>query len=502
MTARDLAHTLLLAQQAMQQMRFEDARAEYTNALSAAPHSVDALRGLGFALLQLGELPGSLDALERALKVDRSDLLSLMLMGRLCLRLQQPAAARAHFAQILTRMPGSEAARSGLVDALAAQGDLAGARTQAEALLRERPEAEVAGLAAARMAFFDRDDARALELFDRLAASYPANAAHRYNRALCLLRQGRYEQAWSDYEHRFAAGAVHAALPASPRWNGEAAGHLLVVAEQGLGDTILFSRFLAQAAQRAGRLTLACPASLRALLARSLGVDCVPAPSGGAAASAACWPPHDAHVPLMSLPLLLGAGADAVRPLAPYLAPDPQRAAAWREAMPPVAAGGLKIGIVHAASVAHSTESNPFMRRTCTPASLRPLLRLPGVAAWNLGTGAAADEARWELPGLRDLPLPLESFDDTAAAVSCLDAVVSVDTAAAHVAGAVGVPLFLLLPYSRDWRWTPLEGRTPWYGDVRCYAQGYPGDWDEPVRRLAAELPKALSPTGRRRPCG
>jgi ADP-heptose:LPS heptosyltransferase len=115
------------------------------------------------------------------------------------------------------------------------------------------------------------------------------------------------------------------------------------------------------------------------------------------------------------------------------------------------------------------------------------------VAVFNLNTGPAAEEARCELPGLRDLPLPLDDFDDTVAAMRCLDAVVSVDTAAAHVAGALGVPLFLLLPYSRDWRWTPLEGRAPWYGDVRAYAQAYPGDWAEPVRRLAVDLGRAFT---------
>jgi len=490
----EASKSLRKAQRAVDESRFDDARLDYARALVLSPYSVEAWRGMGYSLLQLGNLSASLDALERALRLDQSDLLSLLLMGRLALRLQQPAAAKSHFEAILARLPASESARSGLVDALVAQGNLDGARAQAELLLREAPASEVGALAAARVAFFERDDERALRHFSRLVELRPAHAGHRYNRALCLLRLGRYQQAWNDYEERFAAGAVFVPFPKSPRWDGAPVGHLLIVAEQGLGDTILFSRFIAQAATRAQRVTLCCPPSLRAVLARSLGVPCVA--QAAADRSGQGWPEHDAHVALMSLPHRLGAGAGALQPRPPYLVPDPARCAAWQQAFG--ARNGPRIGVVHSASTAHSTEANPFMKRSCAPVDLGPLVALPGVATYNLNLGPAAEVARRELPQLRDLPLPLADFDDSAAAMQCLDAVVSVDTAAAHVAGSSGVPLYLLLPFSHDWRWARLDGAPPWYPQVQTFLQDHPGDWAEPVRRmtevLAADLARAASP--------
>jgi len=158
------------------------------------------------------------------------------------------------------------------------------------------------------------------------------------------------------------------------------------------------------------------------------------------AEGAQAWPQHDAHVPLMSLPHVLGLGASAAAVRPPYLTPDPARRARWSEAMGPRADAQLRIGVVHATSVAHSTEENPWTRRSCQAADLEPLTQAPGVLAFNLNLGRAAGQARAELPALRDLPGALTDFEDTAAVVSLMDALVCVDTAMVHVAGAIGTP--------------------------------------------------------------
>jgi len=133
-------------------------------------------------------------------------------------------------------------------------------------------------------------------------------------------------------------------------------------------------------------------------------------------------------------------------------------------------------------SVAHSTEQNPFTRRSCRAADLGPILQGGDVLAYNLNLGRPAEQARNELPRLLDLPGEIRDFDDTAAVVGLLDAVVSVDTACAHVAGAVGTPLLLLLPQSPDWKWQPAKDQAPWYAAMQRFTQASAPGWIDPVR--------------------
>jgi tetratricopeptide (TPR) repeat protein len=472
--------SLTLGRRAIEAFRFEEARLAYSKALESAPESIDALRGLGYSLFQLGHLAGSLDTLERALRVDPSDLLSRLLMGRLSLRLQQPQGAEAHFRAILERIPNSEAARSGLVDAYVAQGDLAAGKQQSQDMLKGSPDSEVANLTAARLAGFEGDDVRALRHFEALVRLRPGNPVHLYNRGLCLLRMGRFVQGWRDYEFRFAAGAVNLRTPTTPRWDGRPIERLLVIAEQGLGDALLFARFLDDAAQLARQTVLVCPDSLASVLAGNLRVACV-------SDHTQAWPPHDAHVPLMSLPYVLQLGDSAAVARPSYLKADPQRRARWSAALEASTSnpGRPRVGVVHATSVAHSTEQNPFTRRSCRAGDLGPILQGGGVAAYNLNLGKPAEEARSELPGLLDLPGEIRDFDDTAAVVSLLDAVVSVDTACAHMAGAVGTPLFLLLPPAADWKWQPSKQQAPWYAAMQRFTTR-PG-WTDAVRAALAD---------------
>jgi Tfp pilus assembly protein PilF len=468
-------------QRALESCCYEDARQAYSHALKLEPDSVDVLRSLGYALFQLKRLAEALEMLERALQIDPSDLLSRLLMGRLCLRLQQPAAAIEHFSVILQRIGNSAAARSGLIDAHLALGQLAEAEALCREILKAEPHAEVGHLAAARLATLKRDDEAALLHFETLVQARPHNVVHRYNRGLCLLRMGRFDNGWCDYEFRFAAGAVQLRLPATPRWDGQRVARLLVLAEQGLGDAVLFSRFLQDAASRVDDLTLVCPDPLIGLIGRSLGVTCVSDQSSA-------WPQHDAHVPLMSLPFTLGLGAAAVTSRPAYLTVDPARAERWSSLIGPRGERRMRVGVVHATSVAHSTEENPWTRRSCRAEDLLPIVQLDGVEAYNLNLGRAGEEASAALAGLRPLPLPLEDFDDTAAVASLLDAVVTVDTACAHVAGAIGTSSFVLLPPAPDWKWQTHAPNPPWYESARLVHRDLNGQWPTVAALLLQRL--------------
>jgi hypothetical protein len=317
--------------------------------------------------------------------------------------------------------------------------------------------------------------------YDRLLALDPSNASGRYHRSLLLLRAGEFEQGWIDYERRFASGLVAEPVAATPRWRGQAVDRLLLIAEQGLGDAIHFARFAPMLRQRARTLTLACDASLADLLARSLPIDAV------VGMDARQWPEHDAHLPLMSAPLALELGAQAACFAAPYLSPDPRRLDQWRSRLP--RSGVLRIGVAWAASSGHPTEATPYTRRSCPLAALAPLARLPGIAVHSVQLGPARAELDASgAPPFDDLSASLHSFDDTAAALRCLDAVVSVDTSVAHLAGALGTPAHLLLPVSANWQWTTDAQRTPWYRSLHLARQSTPADWGPAVDAVARRL--------------
>ena len=230
---------------------------------------------------------------------------------------------------------------------------------------------------------------------------------------------------------------------------------------QGLGDAILFSRFVAEAAGRADHVTLMCPQSLVGLLERSLGCTCV-------SDHGAAWPAHDAHVPLMSLPHALGTTMATIPTEVPYLKAAPAKAAEWRKKFAGTA--GLKVGIVWAGSPGHRHD-----RMRSLPAELvLPRLLIPGVQLFSLQKEPRADD-RTVLERLKgqivDLEQHLANFADTAAAVSAMDLVISVDTAVAHLAGALGKPTWILLPHILDWRWLYEREDSPWYPTARLFRQ-------------------------------
>jgi len=291
-------------------------------------------------------------------------------------------------------------------------------------------------------------------------AADPAQAATRHSLAMLLLSLGRYAEGWPLHEARRQVAALKINRPnlPYPEWRGEDLGgrRLLVVTEQGLGDQIQFARFLPQLVARRAQVTFACAPALAPLF-EGLGVTVTPVREGQALPDADCW------TLLMSLPLRLGLTLEEVSG-APYLAPAP------------VAAGG---GVGVAAQGAPSHSNDRF--RSLDPGSAGELLTLGRDLAPE-ATGAA-------------------DFLDTARIVAGLDLVISVDTSVAHLAGAMGKPVWILLPaVETDWRWLRGRDDSPWYGSARLYRQASPGDWGPVVRRVAADLAALGLPQARPAP--
>jgi hypothetical protein len=303
------------------------------------------------------------------------------------------------------------------------------------------------------------------------------------NLGLILLSQGRYVEGWPYYEIRPAVRdrEFTVSVPQLPfsQWRGESlqGKSLLLWPEQGFGDYVQFIRYASLLKDRGlSRLTVRCPAPLKALLQTAAGVDQVITDADPVS-------PHDYWSFPLSLPLHFGTTVETIPVSLPYLQAPPDRRERWSKRLP----NGFKVGLVWKGSTAHSNDGNRSLPGLAT---LTPLWSIPGITFVSLQKGAGEDEARCtELP-IVDLGSDIRDFADTAAIVEQLDLVICVDTAVAHVAGALGKPCWVLLPaIGCDWRWMRDRSDSPWYpGALRLFRQKERGDWSGVVDEMVSAL--------------
>nr|WP_247897145.1 tetratricopeptide repeat protein [Azospirillum argentinense] len=317
-----------------------------------------------------------------------------------------------------------------------------------------------------------------------------------------LLLSGQWEEGWREYEWRWHLPGVPPLVPppiwerhgrtAARPWDGRSlpGGTLLLVADQGFGDTIQFARYLPMAAALCPNLVVACSPDIRPVI-RAL-------PGGHRAVTA--WeeaPPFDAYAALSSLPGLFGTRIDTIPAPLPGLRAEPERVERWMERLDGLLPHGYRrVGLVWAGRPTHGNDRN----RSLTLARLAPFFALEKTALVSLQKGPAQAEAAryYGTAPLVDLGSELESFADTMAVLALLDHVVCVDTAVAHLAGAMGRPTAVLLPYAPDWRWLLGRGGTPWYPTVTLHRQPAPARWDEAIRSaVAAVTGRKLTASGR-----
>jgi Tfp pilus assembly protein PilF len=323
-------------------------------------------------------------------------------------------------------------------------------------------------------------EAEAQACFRRALAFDPGYRKAAFNLAYVLLRQGRWEEGWRRLEARdwLAAMQDHMRLP---HWDGAplAGRRILVGVEAGHGDMIQFCRYCGQLkAAGAARVGVLCHPGLAALFGSLRGADeVIPLDRDFDRAD---W---DAWAAPLSLPLHVGTTVDSVPAALPYLAPDPARVARLAPLLGN-ATDALKVGLVWKGNPRFE---NDAARSLPGFATLAPLLQVPDVRWFSLQKGPGEDEAK---DGVTDLAGAIGDFADTAALIAGLDLVITVDTACAHLAGALGKPCWVLLPaWMPDWRWLADRTDTPWYPHVmRLFRQRRDGAWDEVVREVAAAL--------------
>lgn len=380
-------------------------------------------------------------------------------------------------------LPGDRAALLCLAAVRYDSADFPGAAALYEALLAQDPHhpGVLSSLGNSLVAMGRL--AEALPVHARAVAAAPGDAEAHYNRADALLAAGAYASGWAEYEWRLRRAGV-AGRGFGPAWDGAAleGGTLLLHAEQGFGDTLQFARYAPMAAARGARVVLEVQPALLRLMRSLPGVAQVVAQGDG-------LPDFAAHCPLMSLPHVFGTQLGTVPAVIPYLHAEADAIAAWRRSVP--ADGRLRVGLVWAGS-AHPTATSlvVYDARRSLPLAALAALGSPGVQLISLQTGRPAEQLREPPAGLCVLdPMgEVTDFADTAALVATLDLVISVDTAVAHLAGALGRPVWLLSRSDGCWRWLTRRDDSPWYPTMRLYRQERPHAWDSVVARLGTDL--------------
>jgi Tfp pilus assembly protein PilF len=414
---------------------------------------------LGCVLQSSGQLSAAIDRYRRTLALAPSHV-----------------AARINLGCLLQHQSEQEFSRSGRDEGFGARGlDEAMSHFRAAAeLAPQHPDGWInLGYAMARR----RDFSSAVDCYDRALVIDPGLANARLNRSMALLAQGRYGEGWEDYEWRWpATGYEKPAFPGAVEWDGSPPGGktILLYTEQGFGDAIQFVRFATEVAALGARVIVRCQPELRRLLQSTPGISAVFTPGEPA-------PEFDMHCALLSLPRLLRITSDTVPARIPYITADDAVAAPWR-AMASAAPASVKVGLVWA-----SQSPNPDVAlKSASLHAFAPLISVQQTCFYSLQLGEAARQA----PGLpiTDVTADIRDFADTAGLIESLDLTISVDTAVAHLAGAMGKPVWILLPHVPDWRWEPDSKVSKWYPTMRLYRQPRRGDWASLVSQVTKDL--------------
>ena len=430
--------------------REDEARAELARALALDPSHATANYNLGVDLQKQGRFADAAAALRKSIARNPNFAVAHNNLGSVLRELNEPELAVASYRRAIELAPNDPRYRSNLALALQDLNRLTEAIESFDAALRVRP---------------DYAKARAF-------------------RALALLLTGDFERGWADYEARREIGVEFTDRSGGrPQWDGsDPAGRtILLHSEQGLGDTIQFVRYAPLVAARGARVIVQCQPPLKSLLEHSLvsrGVWRV-------IDEAETAPDFDLHCPLPGLPHVFRTRVETIPADVPYLQAPQDRVAAWRKRLP--SDRSFNVGIVWAGAPGNRND-----RRRSVPLGLFAILaHVPGLRLFSLQKG---DAAAGELAGLpegvviEDWGGGFADFADSAGAVMNLDLVISVDTSVAHLAGAMGRPVWTLIPFSPDFRWMLNRPDSPWYPTMRLFRQPKPGDWAEVLKNVAAAV--------------
>ncbi len=468
--------------------QLEDAADIYRQVLAVAPHQAHAWHLLGLVARQWGELDLAVQYMGHAVELVPEYADAHSNLGDAWQQLGERAKAEECFRRAVELKPEFVEAHYNLGNLLKQSGRLAEAEESYRRVLVLRPQYVNAhnnlGHALYEQGRYDE----AGECFQRTIELDPNHAEAHGNLSHLLLLKGDFEAGWCEYEWRWKSGGLVPREFEQPRWDGGplAGKTILLHAEQGLGDTIQFVRYAAVLKSVGTVVVLECPSSLKQLLATCAGIDRL-------IGFGEELPAFDVHAPLLSVPGILKTTLGTIPANIPYLDADRGLVEMWRQRLAGVE--GFRIGI----NWSSEAPAASIQFRNIPLECFAVLAALPGVRLISLQRG----QKRQELVAARDRLAIVDlgelidhehgAFMDTSAIMKTLDLVITSDTSIAHLAGALGVSVWLALPFVPDWRWHLDRDHSPWYPTMRLFRQKKPGDWKGVCGEMGEELALRLS---------
>jgi len=429
-------------------------------AIEFDPNLAEAYFNLG-AVYQVEEkIDAATDCFRRALKLNPNNVSVLIRLGNILLA-KKNEESLIHFERAVQIDPQRADAR----------GCLVLAHLSMAALQSDRRETE-----------------KMFDSYRRALAIQPDHIEAHWNLSNELLRYGNLLEGWKQYEWRWKwpqfTSRRHNFL--EPIWRGAPlnGARVLLHAEQGLGDTIQFVRYAPMVSEKGGEVILEVDSSLHRLLSWMPGMRQV-------IIAGERLPDFDIHCPLMSLPLAFGTTLETIPASVPYIRVDLGHHAMWKKR---IEGAGFNVGLVWAGNPAHTRDR----RRSIALKSFAPLAQAKGVRLFSLQKGPAAEEATQRPAGMNliDWTSSIVDFADTAAIIAEMDLVISVDTSVAHLAGAMGKPTWILVPWPSDWRWMLDREDSPWYPTARLFRQAETEKWEPVIEKLISEFLQLLQKSG------
>jgi Tfp pilus assembly protein PilF len=453
----------------------------YRQILQADPTNGSACFFLGVLLSMRGLNAEATAWLRQALHLDPNNTNIHVYLGNALLGQKDLAAASGHFRQALRFQPDHAVAHNMLGITLAGQNKLAEAGACFREALRLNPNYVEATVNLGNTLAGLGQTSDAAECYRQTLRLDPNNRIALWNQARLHLLQGEFEKGWANYELRWMQpGKVKRSFP-QPLWDGSHLDGktLFVFADGGLGDSIQFARYLPLIQDRGGRVVFECQPALVKLMTGVKGADRA-IPAGMPCSD------FDVQIPLLSLPGVFRTDSNNIPATVPYLDVDMESSARWRQEVPAFAGDTqLKVGVVWEGGL-----SVPGDLRSIPLTHFEILSRIPGVRLFSLQVGPGTNQLSQVSFPITDLgsKFNLDSLDDLAAAIMNMDLVVTIDTAAAHLAGALGKPVWVALSVASCWRWLLERGDSPWYPTMRLYRQRNVHDWNDVFERTANDL--------------
>ena len=454
-------------------------------ALKINPDHADAVSDKGNILKKMGRVDEAAACFKQAMQLKPDDHRFVNNLGVIRFLQNDLDGAEALYQKVLAIQPACAETLSNLCAIQRLKGDFGEALINSQKALALRPDYSDGLTNLGNLLKDLRHMEEAISAYRRALRLDPDNAEIHKNYSMALLAAGYFDEGWSEYKWRWKSNHLRHALRdlAEPEWQGEAGRGrtILIRAEQGLGDSLQFCRYVPDVKILGFRVIMEVPPPLKRIMHSLAGVD-------GVVTTGETIPHFDLHCPMMNLPMIFQTTLETIPAGIPYLSADPKDLPKWRDRVASAASGKLKVGLTWAGS---SRSYSPDLiatdrRRSITPEILAPLMDVPGVQFFSLQKDRNLAPEHFPLI---DWMEECHDLADTAALITHLDLVISVDTAIAHLAGALGKPVWIMNRFNSCWRWLIGRDDSPWYPSLlRLFNQKDMGNWDEVITRIRTAL--------------